>query len=86
MTSDEDKLNALVTMLRGLGEVAEQEQRPTTPRGGEVGDQAGNRAATSNDRLGRPPRLDVGVLEVLAASPFDEQVALQRLVADAFRD
>jgi hypothetical protein len=66
--------------------VAEQEQRPTTPRVGGAEDQAGNRAATSKDRRARSPRLDVGVLEILAASPFDEQVALQRLVADAFRD
>jgi hypothetical protein len=86
MSSDEDKLDALVMVLRGLAEAAMQEQRPTTPTVGEAGDQAGNRATTSNDRDDWPQRLDVGVLEILAANSFDEQVALQRLVADAFRD
>jgi hypothetical protein len=87
MISDEDKLDALVRVLRELAEVAEQEQEPTTPRVGQAGDRVGSRlTAASRDHRARPPRLDVGVLEVLAASPFEEQVALQRLVADAFRD
>jgi hypothetical protein len=87
MTSEKDKLDALVRVLRELAEVAEQKQRPTTPRVEETVDRVGSSAdATSNDQRARPPRLDIGVLEILAASPFEERVALQRLVADAFRD
>jgi hypothetical protein len=87
MSSDKDKLDALVRVLRELAEVTQHEQRPTTPGAGEAVDRVGSRAtATSNGRRDRTPRLDIGVLEILAASPFEERVALQRLVADAFRD
>jgi hypothetical protein len=86
MAPDEDKLDALVTVLGGIAEVAEQEHRPTTPRATDAGHQAGGGATTGTDLHARASRLDVAVLEILAASSFDEQVALRRLVADAFRD